>query len=77
LRQMRDVVIKNFSEIPRRIIEKATAISNWLSHFDDSIVDKKLEELLGRSFQTGETLKAQAILLIEKNELNQAKELLD
>ncbi|RBB94840.1 hypothetical protein C3E97_031800, partial [Pseudomonas sp. MWU12-2115] len=58
-------------------IEKATAISNWLFHFDDSIVDKKLEELLGRSFQTGETLKAQVILLIEKNELNQAKELLD
>ncbi|MDC6494421.1 hypothetical protein EIG75_23330 [Pseudomonas syringae] len=77
LRQMRDVVIKNFSEIPRRIIEKATTISNWLSHFDDSIVDKKLEELLGRSFQTGETLKAQVILLIEKNELIQAKELLD
>ena len=77
LRLMRDIVVKNFSEIPRRIIKTATAMSSWLSHFDDSMVDKKLEELLERSFQTGETVKAQVILLIEKNELRQAKELLD
>jgi tetratricopeptide (TPR) repeat protein len=77
LKLLRDIVVKNFAETPKRIIKTATAMSKWLSKFDNSMIGEQLEELLGRSFQTGETIKAQVILLIEKNEPSQAKELLD
>lgn len=77
LKLMRDIVVKHFSEIPKRIIKAATAMSSWLSKFDNSVIGETLEKLLGRSFETGETIKTQVIILIEKNEISQAKELLD
>lgn len=77
LEKMHGVVIKNFAAWPKNVIQTAAAMTVSADRSDDSLIEETLKEVLERSFQSGELIKAQIILLIEKNETEKAKTLLD
>lgn len=67
-------VVESFEEWPvSRAIDVA---SSAMFESSSAVVEDELSALLERSFDTGDLIKAQVILLIEKNEVGEAEKLL-
>lgn len=77
LKRIHHIVINNFAEWPRSVIQTAISIITPPDSSEEILIRSTVKDVLKRSLEEGESIKTHIIQLVEKNDIEKAKTLLD
>lgn len=77
LKRIHHIVINNFAEWPKSVIRNAVSLLAPPDSSEEILIRSTMKDVLERSLEEGESIKAHIIGLVEKNDIEKAKALLD